>query len=74
MKKYTVRIGSAVGVYWGEYTVKTTAEIKQEVDKSIELLHPLNSSEEGAEDYRQRFRGQPIFIKEQHEKEYQKLI
>lgn len=73
MEIYQVRIGSAIGPYWGEYTVKTKAEIKQEVDKSIELLHPLNSSDAGAEAYRQRYRGQPIFIKQRHEKEYEKL-
>lgn len=73
MVKYQVRIGSAVGPYFGEHIVKTTQELKKRVAKSIELLHPLNSSDEGAELYRQRFRGEPIYFKEPNDKDYQLL-
>ncbi len=73
MTKYQVRIGSAIGPYWRDYTVKTTDELKEKVTESIECLHPINSSEEGAELYRQRFRGEPLYIKEPHEKEYRLL-
>jgi len=73
MEILQVRIGSAVGVYWGQYEVKTTDKLKEIVKDSIEVLHPLNSSDEGAELYRQRFRGQPIFIKKPSEKEFKLL-
>ncbi len=73
MTKYQVIIGSAIGPYFATYTVRTTNELKKKVAESIECLHPINSSEEGAELYRQRFRGQPLYIKEPHEKEYRLL-
>lgn len=73
MEKYQVRIGSEIGPYFGDYTVKTTKELKNLVAEQIEVLHPLNSSDEGAELYRQRFRGKPLYIKQVHEKEYKLL-
>ena len=73
MEKYQVRIGSEIGVYFGDYTVKTTEKLKNLVAEQIEALRPLNSSDEGAELYRQRFRGKPLYIKLHHEKEYKLL-
>lgn len=69
-----VRIGSAVGVYWGVYTYKNSDDLKKQVAESIEKLHPLNSSDEGAEEYRKRFRHEPIFISKGSEKDYIELI
>jgi hypothetical protein len=73
MVKYQVRIGSEIGPYWGEFTVKSTQVLKERVAENIEALHPLNSSDEGAELYRQRFRGKPIYIKKPEDKDYQLL-
>lgn len=73
METYQVKIGSANGVYWGEYTAKSHSQLKEDVKASIEVLHPLNSSDDGAEAYRERFRGQPIFIKTRNEKDYKLL-
>ena len=61
MRTYHVYIGT---ISFGNYTVKNLTELYKQVKEEIEELHPLNSSEEGREIYRNRFRNQPIFHRE----------
>jgi hypothetical protein len=68
--KCSVRIGNT---YWGEYGYQSFEKLKKQIADSIENLHPLNSSDEGAEEYRKRFRGKPIFIKHSEDKDYYEL-
>lgn len=70
MDKYEIRIGSEVGVYFGTFISKSKNELLEKVAEMIENLHPINSTEQGAELYRQRFRGKPVFARKQHEKDF----
>ncbi|MCC6818587.1 MAG: hypothetical protein IT245_06840 [Bacteroidia bacterium] len=69
--KYDVRIGSKDGPSFGTITANGFKDLYNKVTNQIENLHPLNSSEEGREIYRNRFRNKPIYVKEQGAKEYQ---
>lgn len=69
-KKAYIKIG---GVHWGDFQYTTLENLKQQIHDSVEALHPLNSSEEGAEAYRERFRHQQLFIRHDGEKDYQPL-
>jgi hypothetical protein len=69
-KKAYIKIG---GVSWGSFHYTTIENLKEQIKQSIEVLHPLNSSEEGAEAYRERFRHQDLFIRHDGEKDYQPL-
>jgi hypothetical protein len=69
-KKANIKIG---GVHWSSFQYTTLENLKAQIKQSIEDLHPLNSSEEGAEAYRNRFRGQPCFYRHDGEKDYQPL-
>ena len=76
MKKYSVKIGSLASDQWGGLIeAKSFKDLKAKVLDQIENLHPLNSSESGREEYRNRFRGKPIFAREVYSgKEYQELV
>jgi hypothetical protein len=64
MNKYTVKIGDVNSPVWGPpIEAKGFKEVKTIILDQIETLDPLNSSDEGREAYRNRFRGQPIFAK-----------
>ncbi len=75
MEKYYVKIGSKDGPDWGEYKATSKKALKEIVLNQIENLYPLNASPEGAEAYRNRFRGQPIFARKAYiDKEYEELV
>ena len=64
MEKYTVKIGSLEAQQWGgNIEAKSFKDLKAKVLDQIENLHPINSSESGREEYRNRFRGKAIFAK-----------
>lgn len=67
-KKYTVKVGELV---WHKENFVNFEKVKEETKQAIENYHPLNSSEEGAEAYRERFRNVPIGIKFEGEKVFQ---
>jgi len=67
MNTYDVKLGS---IYW-EIKTQNYSTLKKEVAERIEKFQPLNSSEEGAEAYRNRFRNQPFLAKLSAEKDYQ---
>jgi hypothetical protein len=70
MTKYEVKIGA---VRFGRYEVNSLRHLKIKVLSDIENLHPLNSSPEGREEYKNRFRGKEIHYKEPHEKDWNLL-
>lgn len=67
MTTYHVKVGA---VDFVDRTVKNLKELHEQVREQIEQLHPLNSSEEGREIYRNRFRNQPIFHREKNSKNW----
>lgn len=60
MNSYHIFIGSINGPYWGKRDAINQMEAVKAVKEQIENLDPLNSSPEGREAYRNRFRGQEI--------------
>lgn len=48
---------------WTCIKAKSDKEAIDIVKELIEGLHPLNMSDEGVEEYRNRFRGHPITVK-----------
>ena len=76
MEKYWIKIGSPdpqVQTFGGEYKARSTKQLKEMILDQIENLWPINSSKEGAEEYRNRFRGKKIFAIKQGEKEYKEI-
>lgn len=76
MPKYYVRIGHKDSQDWGgSIEAPSKAKLKEKVLDQIENLYPLNASPEGAEAYRNRFRGKPIFAHEvgSGKKEYEEI-
>jgi len=69
--KFEVKIGTVQHRGWGMYEGNNAIEVANNVKNQIENLAPLNSTPEGAEAYRNRFRGLPILIRESHSKEWQ---
>lgn len=63
MNKYTVRIGSEVGPMFN-FTAKSISDLKIVVKDWVENLNPLNSSAESREEYKSRFRDEPLYLKE----------
>jgi len=61
MSEYKIYLGKEHGHFWGTLVAKNDEDAVSMVKEQIEALHPLNSSDEGAENYRNRFRGQPIW-------------
>jgi len=63
MKKYYITFSHPFGHAWNT-EAKNDSHLLEVVRKEIEGLHPLNSSDEGAEEYRKRFRNKLLFAKE----------
>jgi len=63
MKEYNIYLGSENSRFWGKFFAKSDADLLKQVKASIENLNPINSSEEGAEAYRNRFRGLKVLNK-----------
>lgn len=64
--KHTIKFGNenqATGTEWDIECKNNNEAMLTETRKRIELLHPLNSSPEGAEEYRNRYRGRYIYLK-----------
>jgi hypothetical protein len=76
MEKYQVKIGSIEAQQWGSnIEAKSFKDLKAKVLDQIENLNPLNSSESGREEYRNRFRNKPIFAKVLYTKtEFKELV
>ena len=66
MQKYQIKIGQ---ISWFE-NAKGLQDLKEKVSKTIKAFHPLNSSEEGAEEYRKRFRDKPFYYKLPTQKDF----
>jgi hypothetical protein len=74
-EKYYIRIGHKDSQDWGGYIEATSRkDLKEKVLDQIENLWPLNSTPEGAEAYRNRFRGKPLFACKLGEKEFTELL
>lgn len=71
--KCFVKIGSLQHQGWGYFEGGSFEEIARKVKEQIENLTPLNSSPKGIEEYRNRFRGKPIFIQIPNSKEYKQF-
>ena len=70
MKPVIIVIGSQSGLGFGwSLDIENDADLCKQVASRIEQFRPINSTDEGAEAYRQRFRNQPIFYKEKYSKE-----
>ena len=72
-EKYNIKIGSCdkdVQTFGGPIEANGLTDLKNKVLDQIENLYPLNATPEGAEEYRNRFRGKPIFACKRYEKEY----
>lgn len=76
MEKYSVKIGSLEAQQWGGIIeAKSRKDLKEKVLNQIENLHPLNSSDSGREEYRNRFRGKTLYAKVAYTNaEYTELI
>lgn len=76
MEKYSVKIGSIEAQQWGGLIeAKSRKNLKEKVLNQIENLNPLNSSESGREEYRNRFRGKTLYAKVAYTNtEYTELI
>lgn len=64
--KHFIKFGDenqAIGSVWDIECANNKEAMLVETRKCIELLHPLNSSLEGAEEYRNRFRGRHIYLR-----------
>lgn len=68
--RFYVKIGSIKHKGWGEYFAYTKAEVVTQVKKQIENLSPLNMGEASLEEYRNRYRGLPILVRQQGEDDY----
>lgn len=71
MIKCEVRIGSTQHQGWGTFEGKNKADIVAKVKDQIENLEPINSSPEGREEYRNRFRGKRIYLRPEGEKDFE---
>lgn len=71
--KCEVKIGTIQHQGWGTYEGVNEIEIAAKVRNQIEQLAPLNSTPEGAEAYRNRFRGKPILLRVQGAKDFKEF-
>ena len=70
-KNYIVKVGQ---ITWHRENFISNENVINETRKAIELFHPINYSEDGAEAYRERFRNASISIKFDGQKDYTEII
>jgi len=65
MNAYMVKVGGVS--FGGTYHAESDKEMERQIAIMIKQLHPINMSDEGATEYRKRYKGKPITVKKLYE-------